>query len=378
MKHADDQYQNPLPKRNDELRRTEQPSSGAISITGVPLNILILDKSKVAQLQWHFTKLRIHSSILKRSSSEKEPLLEALDNHSLQLSCKKQKVPVTIHEQGIKEDSNNITALGGASIREEDEQLLLGHMEESRISQEAQTVVEEEERLILQRIPLQRKLAEIISKYGITRISNNVEQCLSMRVDRGKAVQQTSMTSDAQLETLMMDCKAKELSEKCQDEDDVIPQKHNKLVEFFSLSVTTFLNVQADKVGVDNLRTATANAVRTAVGGVDILLKWQLMTEQARQKREGRTCAVRGAQLGSDAILPTSKQPAWESHEPENRSSLGSSENSGRHSKSQTKPVRRIFVRDVVTVLEREPQMARSTLIYRLYEGMHTDTGTCK
>ena len=35
--------------------------------------------------------------------------------------------------------------------------------------------------------------------------------------------------------------------------------------------------------------------------------------------------------------------------------------------------VPRISVKDVIAVLEKEPQMAKSTIIYRLYDKMHTD-----
>jgi transcription initiation factor TFIID subunit 4 len=39
----------------------------------------------------------------------------------------------------------------------------------------------------------------------------------------------------------------------------------------------------------------------------------------------------------------------------------------------QTKVVRTISVKDVMSVLEREPQMSRSTLIYQLYERIRSD-----
>jgi len=35
---------------------------------------------------------------------------------------------------------------------------------------------------------------------------------------------------------------------------------------------------------------------------------------------------------------------------------------------SQIKPIRNISVKDVVALLEREPQMTKSTILYRLYE----------
>ena len=47
-------------------------------------------------------------------------------------------------------------------------------------------------------------------------------------------------------------------------------------------------SVQANKEEDDKMRTTAANvAARAAVGGDDMLSKWQLMAEQARQKREG-------------------------------------------------------------------------------------------
>lgn len=39
----------------------------------------------------------------------------------------------------------------------------------------------------------------------------------------------------------------------------------------------------------------------------------------------------------------------------------------------QTKVVRTISVKDVISVLEREPQMSKSTLMYRLYERAAAD-----
>lgn len=49
------------------------------------------------------------------------------------------------------------------------------------------------------------------------------------------------------------------------------------------------------------MRTTAANvAARAAVGGDDMFSKWQLMAEQARQKREGGTDMASGSQAGKD------------------------------------------------------------------------------
>lgn len=62
-----------------------------------------------------------------------------------------------------------------------------------------------------------------------------------------------------------------------------------------------FLVVQANKEEDDKMRTTAANvAARAAVGGDDMLSKWQLMAEQARQKREGGSDVASGSQPGKD------------------------------------------------------------------------------
>lgn len=49
------------------------------------------------------------------------------------------------------------------------------------------------------------------------------------------------------------------------------------------------------------MRTTAANvAARAAVGGDDMFSKWQLMAEQARQKREGGGDVASGSQPGKD------------------------------------------------------------------------------
>lgn len=61
------------------------------------------------------------------------------------------------------------------------------------------------------------------------------------------------------------------------------------------------MHLQVNKEEDDKMRTTAANvAARAAVGGDDMLSKWQLMAEQARQKREGGSDAASGSQLGKD------------------------------------------------------------------------------
>ncbi|KAL4330048.1 hypothetical protein AHAS_Ahas13G0361100 [Arachis hypogaea] len=92
--------------------------------------------------------------------------------------------------------------------------------EDSQVSEATRRAVQEEaKRLILQKIPLQKKLFEIMFKYSLKGVSNDVERCLSL----------------------------------VSKEED------------------------------DKMRTNAANvAAGAAVRGDDMLSKWQLMAEQAR------------------------------------------------------------------------------------------------
>ncbi|XLS44280.1 hypothetical protein HN51_001145, partial [Arachis hypogaea] len=59
--------------------------------------------------------------------------------------------------------------------------LFSGHKKDSRVSEATRIAVQEEaERLILQKIPLQKKLFEIMFKYGLKGVSDDVERCLSL------------------------------------------------------------------------------------------------------------------------------------------------------------------------------------------------------
>lgn len=81
--------------------------------------------------------------------------------------------------------------------------------------------------------------------------------------------------------------------------------------------------LQANKEEDDKMRTTAANvAARAAVGGDDMLSKWQLMAEQARQKREGGMDGASGSQGGKDVSrrsLSTSGRNSKDNQETENR-----------------------------------------------------------
>ncbi|KAE9458773.1 hypothetical protein C3L33_09322, partial [Rhododendron williamsianum] len=275
---------------------------------------------------------------------------------------------------------------------EEEEQLLSGPKEESRVSEASRRVVqEEEERLILQKIPLQKKLAEIMSKCGVKSSSNDVERCLSLRVDIEKPRHQTIVTSDVRKQILAINQKAREEWEKKQSEAEKL-QKLNELdgdagvdgdKERDDGRVKT---LKANKDEDDKMRATAANvAARAAVGGDDMLSKWQLMAEQARQKREGGGVDVAsGSQPGKEMSFKPSSTSAKNARDIEGGEkrvpsaaslAFGSSRKLARNQVvvPQTKATPSISIKDVIAVLEREPQMSKSTVMYRLYEKMRGD-----
>ncbi|KAF9621235.1 hypothetical protein IFM89_016729 [Coptis chinensis] len=337
---------------------------------------------------------------------------DALGTTSTQPS-KKQKVSGALSDQSI-EQLNDVTAVSGVNLREEEEQLFSGPKDEGRTSEATRRVVqEEEERLILQKIPLQRKLAKIMSKSGIKSISKDVERCLSLcleerlrglinnlvrvskqRVDTERSRHRTIITSDVRRQILVMNRKAKEDWEKKQSEEAEKIRKVNEAEgntgadgekEKDEVRTKTF---KVNKEEDDKMRTTAANvAARVAVGGDDMLSKWQLMAEQARQKREG-VDTTSTIQIGKDVSrrsssatgrTPRETQDA-EYRSPSTAAASGTTRKFGKNAViiPHSKVVRNISIKDVIAVLEREPQMSRSTLVYRLYEKMRANAPTAE
>ncbi|KAM7278787.1 hypothetical protein ACFE04_005921 [Oxalis oulophora] len=369
----------------------------------------------------------------KSTSGQKKPLEAGSTPPS-----KKQKTGGAASDQSI-DQLNDVTAVSGVDLREEEEQLFSVPKEDSRASEASRRIMqEEEERLLLQRTPLQKKLAEIMAKSGLKSVGNDVERCLSLcveerlrgllanlirlsrqRVDAEKPRHRTVITSDVREQIMTMNLKAREEWEKKQAE----AEKIRKLNEPESDSGPDgdkekddgrlkFSKVNRDED--EKMRASAANdAARAAVGGDDMLSKWQLMAEQARQKREGgNDSAASGSQPvkdTNDKSVSTAGRITKDNQEvvkrgntihaasesaflfvrilrlyatytdvlPYNFFTLGGTmRRFGRNQDSapQTRVARSISVKDVIAALEREPQMSKSTLIYGLYEKIHSDT----
>lgn len=346
----------------------------------------------------------------KPSVSQKKPVEPP--GSSPPMPSKKQKVSGAFSDQSI-EQLNDVTAVSGVNLREEEEQLFSGTKEDSRVSEASRRVVqEEEERLILQKTPLQKKLAQIMVKCGLKNMSNDVERCLSLcveermrgllcnlirlskqRVDAEKTRHRTIITSDIRQQIMIMNRKAKEEWEKKQAEAEKLrkvnePEVDGGIDGDKEKDDSRVKSVKVNKEEDDKMRTTAANvAARAAVGGDDMLSKWQLMAEQARQKREGGTDMTSGSHLGKDTNRKplTSGRNTKDYQDAEKRSqTTPSASGSGRKfgktqaMVSQTKVARAISVKDVIAVLEREPQMCKSTLIYRLYEKVQSDAAAAE
>ncbi|KAI3950038.1 hypothetical protein MKW92_013797 [Papaver armeniacum] len=324
------------------------------------------------------------------------------------VASKKQKVSGVFQDQSI-EQLNDVTAVSGVDLREEEEQLFSAPKYDGRSSEATRKVVqEEEERLILHKNPLQKKLAKIMSKCGIKNISSDVERCLSLcveermrgiinnlvrmskqRVDIEKPRHRTIITSDVRRQIQLLNRKAKEELEKKQAEEAEKLRKSNEAEGVTGADGDKDKDegrskaLKANKEEDDKMRTTAANvAARVAVGGDDMLSKWQLMAEQARQKREGGTDVVSASQSGKDSSRRTLSNPGRALRDNQGAEIRGSSSSAfggmrkfGRDS-VHTKIARSITVKDVIAVLEREPQMSKSTVIYRLYDKILGDTTT--
>lgn len=305
-------------------------------------------------------------------------------------SSKRQKTAGAFQEQSI-DQLNDVTAVSGVNLREEEEQLLSAPKEESPATEAARRIVqEEEENLFLQKGPLVKKLAEIVLKCNLKNAGADVGRCLSMcveerlrrfistlirvskqRVDAEKTGHRLVITSDVGRQILQMNQKAKEEWDKKQAETD----KNKKQTEDGSSGGAELekekeesrpKNAKPNKEEDDKMRTTAANvAARQAVGGSDMFSKWQLMAEQAKQKRAPAPRPSHVSGKGSAERSEASKRSHLAAFGTGGTERQGKGSFANRHSHG---PQRTVSVKDVICVLEREHQMTKSRLIYRLYE----------
>ncbi|XVE77199.1 hypothetical protein DITRI_Ditri13aG0042300 [Diplodiscus trichospermus] len=272
--------------------------------------------------------------------------LEAL-GASPPLPSKKRKVSRALSEQSIRQ-LNDVTAVSGVNIQEEVELLFSGHKADTGVSEASRRVVhEQEERGILLKTPLQKKLAEIMTKCGLKNISNDVERCFFLCVEeRMRGLIHHLIRLSKQIEPLgqgrigekPVEVEVQKLDKPEGSGVDGDKEKGSGQVK----------SVKTKEEEDDKMEATAANvAICAAIGEDDLLSKWKLMVEEACQKHE----------RSLPSPLPS-----------------GATRKFGRNQVvvPKTRVARTISIKDVNAVLEQEPQMSRSTLIYRLYERTQT------
>ncbi|CAM6094531.1 unnamed protein product [Calypogeia fissa] len=342
-----------------------------------------------------------------------------------QPASKKQKVSGAEPDQSI-DQLNDVTAVSGVNLKEEEEQLLVGPKEESRTTEAMRKIVqEEEERLFLERGPLRAKVAAIAKRCGVKSVSEDVGRCLSMsveerlrsmlyrliklskqRCDVDKERHKVIVTSDVRRQILLMKRRAKEMLDKKMAEESERLRKLNEKKDKGSLPEVEReeLKAKAQKAQQeeeDRLKANAANvAARAAVGADDMLLKWQMMAAQGRQKRQGGDAGAAedgAANKGGSSAEGVSASHADKKLENGDSATAGPGnaeiDSQGPSASATGRPPgpgpgvtprllsgrrmvlskfgrgeRAITIKDVIAFLETEPQMSKSTLLYRLYE----------
>lgn len=244
-----------------------------------------------------------------------------------------------------------------------------------------------------------------VAKCGLKNMGNDVERCLSLcveermrglicnlvrlskqRVDMEKPRHRTIITSDVRQQIMAINRKAREEWEKKQAETEK-SQKVNDPESIIGVDgdkekdESRARSTKANKEEDDKMRTTAANvAVRAATGVGDMLSRWQLMIE-AKQK-QGGSDTLSSSQPGKEVARrpsATSTKNTRENQEAEKRDSFvaltppASVRKVGRHQVIVPRVARSISVKDVIAILEREPQMSKSTLLYRLYNKVSAD-----
>lgn len=237
-----------------------------------------------------------------------------------------------------------------------------------------------------------------MSKCNLKVIGTDVERCLSMCVEerlRGfiRSIIRFSkqrveveksrhhfypLSSDVRSHIMRVNREAREQWEKKQAEDAERIRKQNDGDGNANVDLekdrteTRGLSKHAKtyKEDDDKMRTTAANvAARVAAGGDDMLSKWQLLAERNKQRSEGgdgSSGSVPGNMLQHRPSLKSGKD-LREDHEVEKRGYSTMLGSGGVRRSPLTKVARSISMKDVVAALEREPQMSKSSLLFRLY-----------
>ncbi|KAK1395123.1 hypothetical protein POM88_014179 [Heracleum sosnowskyi] len=275
------------------------------------------------------------------------------------------------------ENFNDVTACAEIDLDEEQEQLFskAAGKKVSTSWQHRQCSVHQEEEMFLSKTFLRAKLENIISKCGLKTVGKDVENCILLglgemmdrlirnmikmskqRVDYEKKRHFILVTSDIHRQIMIM-------NRKCQNQKKPPDEKPNRDISDGEMDKSAKSSVatksKKKKIGADlRLETAarTNKAVMASLGGDDFISKWKLLSTKAQHEEDPG--------IGD--------QP----NEKVNKGSKGTGKKiQGKGTENRTGqdrilmvPKRVVCVKDVIRMLEREPQMSKSSFMYRLYE----------
>ncbi|RXI04859.1 hypothetical protein DVH24_039133 [Malus domestica] len=328
----------------------------------------------------------------KRSLGQNKPL-ETLGSSPSQ-SSKKQKVSGTFVDIA---ELNDVTSVSGVNLEKSEPIEILdeNRKRKSCYFQGPRSIVKLQKPLE-NFVPLTKSninmiglthVSLIVVKCGLKSVRHDVERCLSMCVeermrrlintlillsrqwvDAEKSRHHTITTSDVRQQIIDLNRKPREECKK----------KRAETEKLWKLNET-------NKKDNDKMRTAAAAnvAALAAVGGDDMFSKWKLMA-QARKQRDGEIDAASISQpvQGVNRTPTSTAGRIMESQEAEKKgvaapvAAAATSRKAGSNqvTTTQTRMARSISVKDMIVVLEREPQMSKSTLLYRLHERIQSDT----
>ncbi|KAL0700085.1 hypothetical protein Bca4012_056207 [Brassica carinata] len=261
-----------------------------------------------------------------RTTQGQRKTLEA-QGSSLPPLSKRQKLCETSLAPSDKK-FNDVTELSGINLMEEERELLSSlPKKNSRVLKSFRRVAHEEEgRTILQKVPLQRKLAELswCVEERMRKLLCNIIRMSKQRTDPEKCRDRICITSDIRKQINEMNKEKEEQGRQYGGEEKLKNDtaKEDKRSE----------QLKATKEQAEKRAKAANDAALASVGGDNVFLKWKLMAEAC------------GGRLGKNQGSP--------------------------------KVVRSISVKDVIAVVKKEPQMSRSTLLYRLYNRIGSDVPT--
>ncbi|WZZ04021.1 hypothetical protein YC2023_089942 [Brassica napus] len=290
-----------------------------------------------------------------RTTQGQKKSLEAQGSSLPPLSKRQKLCETSLAGSGKK--FNDVTELSGINLMEEERELLSSlPKNNSRVFKSFRRVAYEEEgRTILQKAPLQRKLAGIMAKSGIKHIKDDVERCLSLCVEERMRVLLSKIIRTSKQRTDPEKCRnricitsdiRKQINEMNQKEKDEQEKKHGgeeELKNDTAKEDKRSEQVKANKEQAEKRAKAANDAALASVGGDNVFSKWKLMAE-ARQKPSSETRR--------------------------NAKKLSGGQRLGKKNHGSPKVVRSISVKDVIAVVEKEHQMSRSTLLYRLYDSI--------